>query len=186
VRSSRSRFRPSFRSRTGARFVVFAAGCAVVTALTGCSILRHKTATEPDVTLAPAPADSAVVETAPAPRPTRPPTHRPPPPKPAAAPDTTRVAVPDTTANLKITVGMSPEERAEKLQLLQDETTRAAQALEIVRNKPLTPLQKDQMADADRFLAEAHAANEASDLHRAVTLAEKARILAEGLAKIFR
>ena len=88
-------------------------------------------------------------------------------------------SIPETAPIL--TVRMSPEEEARQRARLKSDVDRAAGALAALRSRILTAQQQEQLKAAEQFLAEAEAARISSDLHRACSLAEKARIIAEEL-----
>lgn len=153
--------------------------------LTGCSYFRSSAGPP----LEPVSADSAAARppAAPGVRPAPPPAHpagekeegRPPAPAPVPAPADTTAPAPASGSVL--TVRMSPAEEAALLAALKTDMDRAAEALALVRSRSLTGPQAEQVVAAEKFLKDAEAARAVSDLRRARTLAEKARILAEEL-----
>lgn len=159
---------------------------AVLSALNGCSFFRDVKPTEPTAG-ADSTATAKPVATTTTKKATPPVQKKAPDPAPVAAADSTKTvpATQPAPPGPTISVRMTPEERAERKQFFSSEALRALRSLEAIRNKPLTQLQQDQMASADRFLTEARAAVD-SDLHRACTLVEKARIIAEELEKTVR
>lgn len=100
------------------------------------------------------------------------------PPPVTAAPDTL-TAAPSPPPIL--TERLSAEETAALLSRFRTDTDRATEALAAVHGRALTGPQAEQVVAAEKFLKDAEAARAASDLQRACTLAEKARILAEEL-----
>ncbi len=175
---------PPFAARRSSFLLI---GAVAATFLSGCSLFRSSPPTEPTaVTGSSSGADSAAARkpAAPAQRKPAPTTGS------AAVADTTKPAAttspaPEPAGGPTISVRMTPEETAERKKFFSAEALRATRALEAIRNKPLTQLQQEQMASADRFLAEARSALD-QDLYRACTLAEKARIIAEELEKKVR
>jgi hypothetical protein len=169
------------------RRAVLSAGLALGLALLvpGCSFFRAPA--QPGIE--PVVPDSTQAAT-PTPAPVRPPAARPVTPPVEQPPTTPAPAVPDTTAvqpgRPVLTVRMSAQEETAFLARLKGDMDRASEALAFVRRQVLSGPQAEQVVVAEKFLKDAEAARGASDLQRACTLAEKARILAEELKSAVR
>lgn len=97
----------------------------------------------------------------------------------SAAPDSAAVAAPERTPT--VTIRLSAQDRAAREAQYHENVDRAVRSLAQVRGRVLSQTDREELSAADQFLTDARRAYDASDLTRACTVAEKARILAEEL-----
>jgi hypothetical protein len=97
----------------------------------------------------------------------------------SAAPDTTAVTAPERAPT--VSIRLSAQDRAAREAQYRENMDRAVRALALIRGRAVSTIDQEELSAADQFLADARRAFEASDLTRACTLAEKARVLAEEL-----
>ncbi len=155
-------------------------------ALGGCSFLGSMRPPSPDVTAPDSVAAPVEPQTSPpsapasggggAPRKTP---KNPPAAARTAAPDSAAVTAPEPAPT--VTIRLSAEDRAAREAKFRDDVDRATRSLALVRARVLTTTDQEELSAAEKFLADALRAFEASDLTRACTVAEKARVLAEEL-----
>ncbi len=97
----------------------------------------------------------------------------------SAAPDSAAVTAPERAPT--VTIRLSAQDRAAREAQYRENVDRAVRSLALVRGRVLSKTDQEELSAADQFLADARRAFDASDLTRACTVAEKARVLAEEL-----
>jgi hypothetical protein len=97
----------------------------------------------------------------------------------SAAPDTAAVTAPERAPT--VSIRLSAQDRAAREAQYRENVDRAVRALALIRGRAIGKTDQEELSAADQFLADARRAFEASDLTRACTVAEKARVLAEEL-----